>query len=59
LRALNAAVYDTSYKTSQWAAFFRYIKAKQPAKWTAYLASLDHATNVLSVETPVAWARKK
>ncbi|MBR0913948.1 hypothetical protein [Bradyrhizobium japonicum] len=58
LRGLSPAVYDTSYKTSQWAAFFRYVKSKQPAAWSAYLASLDQATNVLAIETPVAWVRK-
>ncbi|MGR9500090.1 hypothetical protein ACU8OJ_25330 (plasmid) [Rhizobium leguminosarum] len=58
LRILDQAVYDTSYKTAEWAAFFRYMKANHHPKWAAYLASLDRAANVLAVETPVAWQRR-
>src|SRR5262249_49857739 len=59
LQSLNPAVYDTAYKPARWASFFRYMKANRPAGWATYLASLEHATNVLAVETPVAWVRKK
>jgi hypothetical protein len=58
LLALNYAVYITTYRTAMWAEFFRHMKATQPAKWKSYLESLEQATGVLAVETPVAWLRK-
>lgn len=54
--SLNPAVYSTAYYTARWASFFRYMKHSQPEKWSSYLTSLDEATGVFAVETPVAWA---
>lgn len=57
VRALNPVVYDEVYSICQWAAFFRYVKAINPASWNNFVREVNQCdTKVPSLLTPISFA---
>jgi hypothetical protein len=55
VRGLNLSVYDAALTTVHYAAFFRYVKQRDPAGWQEFLGSLRSVVPQPQVVTPTKW----
>jgi hypothetical protein len=52
VKNINPMIYDTANKTAQWAAFFRYVREKNPTNWDKFISNFENV-DVQDIEIPV------
>lgn len=57
LSDFNPAVYNAALNTMRYSASFRFVKARNPAGWAAFLEQIREVTPRPAVETPTKWPR--
>jgi hypothetical protein len=55
LEEVNPLVYNSALNTMRYSAFFRYVKKKNPASWTHFIAKIKIATITPKIKTPTIW----
>jgi hypothetical protein len=52
LRSINPAVWDNAVTTSRYAAFFRYVKLRNPEGWRAFVRQISTVVPPPDIQTP-------